>query len=178
MWERIATGLIAAAAFTIPGSTAPAYAEAVVVPRSPVAAGTVLTALPPRWVVPVRGYRLTGRFGDSSALWRSQHTGLDLAVPSGTPIRSIGAGTVTAAGWDGRYGYTTVVRLGDGTEVWYSHQRAITVAVGDRVSTGQRIGSVGMTGNVTGPHLHLEIRPTADAPVDPLAWLRERGVRV
>lgn len=177
MLERIVASVLAASALTLPGSTGPAYA-AEAPPRYQVAAGTVLKPLPPRWVSPVRGYRLTGRFGDTSYHWRSRHTGLDFAAPGGTPIRSLGAGVVTEAGYDGRYGYKTVVRLKDGTEVWYCHQSSINVSVGDRVRVGQRIGAVGSTGNVTGPHLHLEIRPRTDQPVDPGAWLRARAVPV
>lgn len=177
MLERIIASVIAASALTIPGSIGPAHAEAVP-PASPVAAGTVLKPLPPRWVVPVRGYRLTGEFGDTSYHWSTRHTGLDFAAPAGTPIRSLASGVVTEAGYDGRYGNKTVVRLQDGTEVWYCHQSAVTVSVGDRVRVGEQIGAVGSTGNVTGPHLHLEIRPRADHPVDPVDWLLARSVRV
>ena len=75
-----------------------------------------------RWVLPVSGYDLTGRFGSVSGLWSSSHTGLDFAAPTGTPIRSIADGVVTEAGYDGSYGYKTVVTLPDGGEVWYCHQ--------------------------------------------------------
>jgi len=177
MLERILASVIAASALTIPGSTGPAHAEAVPA-KYQIAAGTVLKPLPPRWVVPVRGYRLTGEFGDTSYHWSTRHTGLDFAAGAGTPIRSLGSGVVTQAGYDGRYGNKTVVRLRDGTEIWYCHQSAVTVSVGDSVYAGQRIGSVGATGNVTGPHLHLEIRPRTDDPVDPAAWLRARGLTV
>lgn len=177
MWERLVAGAIAASALMLPGSTGPAYADAVP-PTYEVAAGTVLEPLPPRWVVPVRGYRLTGKFGDASYHWSSRHTGLDLAAPYGTPISSLGAGLVIEAGYDGSYGLKTVVRLEDGTEIWYCHQSSVNVAIGDRIRVGQRIGTVGTTGNVTGPHLHLEVRPRADQPVDPRAWLQARGLRL
>jgi len=178
MFERLVASIIAASALTIPGSTGPAHADVVPLPAYEVVAGAVLTPVPPRWVVPVRGYRLTGRFGESSGHWRSRHTGLDFAAAAGTPVRSVGTGVVTATGYDGRYGLVTVVRLGDGTEIWYCHQQSVSVEVGDRVRAGERIGSVGSTGNVTGPHLHLEVRPRPDHPVDPVAWLRARGVRL
>lgn len=176
MLERIVASVIAASALTVPGSTGPAYAEPVP-PPARVVAGIVLKPLAPQWVLPVSRFRLTGEFGDTSYHWNSRHTGLDFAAPSGTAIRSLGAGVVVEAGFDGRYGYKTVVRLKDGTEVWYCHQRAVTVAVGDRVRAGARIGAVGSTGNATGPHLHLEVRPGAD-PVDPVAWMRARGLRL
>jgi murein DD-endopeptidase MepM/ murein hydrolase activator NlpD len=70
-----------------------------------------------RWVLPVSGYRLSARFGASSGLWSSTHTGLDFAVPAGTPIVSVANGVVTSTGWAGAYGNQTVVTHEDGTEV-------------------------------------------------------------
>jgi murein DD-endopeptidase MepM/ murein hydrolase activator NlpD len=133
---------------------------------------------PAGWVAPVNGYHLTARFGASSGLWARTHTGLDFAAPSGSPIRSIAAGVVTEAGWDGAYGQRTVVRLPDGTELWYCHQSTVDVSVGQRVTAGHVLGTVGSTGNVTGPHLHLEVRPSTDQPVDPYTALARHGVRV
>ncbi|WP_220451191.1 M23 family metallopeptidase [Nocardioides dongkuii] len=127
------------------------------------------------WVAPLAGYRLTATFGEYG-LWSSYHTGLDFAAPSGTPIVSIANGTVTEAGYDGAYGNKTVVTLEDGTEIWYCHQTAIEVSVGQQLRAGDRIGSVGSTGNVTGPHLHLEVRPGAGDPVDPYDALAVNGI--
>lgn len=91
-------------------------------------------------------------------MWSSgYHTGLDFAAPTGTPIKAIHSGTVKSAGWSGAYGYRTVLELDDGTELWFCHQSSIGVSVGQKVSTGESIGRVGATGNVTGPHLHLEV---------------------
>ncbi len=129
-----------------------------------------------QWVVPVTGYTLTARFGQSSALWSRSHTGLDFAGPSGTTIVSIAAGTVKSAGYEGAYGNRTVVTLTDGTEVWYAHQSRLAVKAGDQVDPGQVIGYTGSTGNVTGPHLHLEIRPGGGGPVNPEPVLAEHGV--
>jgi len=129
------------------------------------------------WLLPLDdGYRLTAGFGECSSLWAHCHTGLDFAVPSGTPIRAITGGTVTEVGWAGAYGNRTVQTLRDGTELWYCHQEAIGVHLGDRVAPGQEIGRVGSTGNTTGPHLHLEVRPGAGDPVDPVAALTAHGV--
>jgi murein DD-endopeptidase MepM/ murein hydrolase activator NlpD len=130
-----------------------------------------------KYVLPVTGYHLTGRFGDVSGLWSSVHTGLDFATSSGTPIHSIGDGVVISAGYDGAYGNKTVVRLKDGTELWYCHQTSFAVSVGQKVHTGDVLGYVGSTGNVTGPHLHLEVHPGGGAPVDPYAALVARGLR-
>lgn len=129
-----------------------------------------------QWVLPVTGYRLSARFGQSSSMWSSSHTGLDLAGPSGSTIVSMTAGTVTEAGYDGAYGNKTVVTLEDGTEIWYAHQSRIAVSAGDTVDPGEEIGYTGATGNVTGPHLHVEVRPGGGEPVDPLGALAEHGV--
>lgn len=129
-----------------------------------------------QWVLPVTGYRLSARFGQASSLWSSTHTGLDFAGPSGSTIVSVAAGTVTSSGYEGAYGNRTIVTLEDGTEIWYCHQSRVAVNVGDKVAPGQTIGYTGSTGNVTGPHLHLEVRPAGGGPVDPEAALREHGV--
>ena len=139
--------------------------------------GTRLEPVPPPWVLPVEGYEITGEFGDVSAYWSSAHTGLDFAAPSGTPIRSIGPGVVVSAGWDGSYGYKTVVELPDGSVLWYCHQDSVSVSVGEQLVTGQVLGYVGSSGNVTGSHLHLEHR-YGDEPSDPYALLAAHGVSV
>jgi len=128
------------------------------------------------WVLPASGYRLTARFGQSSGLWSHNHTGLDFAAPSGTAIRAIANGVVTDAGYDGAYGYKTVVTLADGTEIWYCHQAEIGVSVGQKVVQGNQIGRIGSSGNVTGPHLHIEVRPGGGDPVDPYPAFLFHGV--
>ena len=128
-----------------------------------------------RWVLPLSGYRLTATFGEYG-LWSSYHTGLDFAAPSGTPLRATTNGTITSTGFDGAYGNKTVITLDDGTELWYCHQSAVDVSTGDKVRAGEVIGYVGSTGHVTGPHLHLEVRPGGGDPVDPDAALRVHGV--
>ncbi|MEV6793953.1 M23 family metallopeptidase [Streptomyces sp. NPDC051320] len=127
--------------------------------------------------LPVASYTLTSHFGDSGSMWSSgYHTGLDFAAPTGTPIKAVHSGTVKSAGWSGSYGYRTVITLDDGTELWFCHQSSIAVSAGQKVTTGQVIGNVGATGNVTGPHLHLEVRPGGGDPIDPLTWLASRGI--
>ena len=128
-----------------------------------------------RWVLPVAGYRLTATFGEYG-LWSSYHTGLDFAADPGTPIMAVARGVITSTGYDGAYGNKTVLTLEDGTEIWYAHQTSILVSVGDVVAPGDVIGTVGSTGNVTGPHLHLEVRPGGGDPVDPRAALIANGV--
>ncbi|KQT94625.1 hypothetical protein ASG49_07215 [Marmoricola sp. Leaf446] len=149
---------------------------AALVPPARVVRGAELVEKPPPWQLPVAAYHLTGRFGASSSLWSSTHTGLDFAAPEGTPLVAIGPGTVVSAESDGAFGNKTVVRLDDGTELWYCHQSAFVAEPGQRVGPGTPIGRVGSTGNVTGPHLHLEVHPAGDTPVDPDQWLRARGL--
>ncbi len=128
-----------------------------------------------RWVLPLSGYRLTASFGEYG-LWSSYHTGMDFAAPAGTPLLAVARGVVTSTGYDGAYGNKTVLTLEDGTEVWYAHQTSILVSVGDTVAPGDVIGTVGSTGNSTGAHLHLEVRPGGGDPVDPEAALIANGV--
>jgi murein DD-endopeptidase MepM/ murein hydrolase activator NlpD len=130
-----------------------------------------------QWVLPVTGYTLTARFGQQSSMWSSgAHTGLDFAGPSGTEIVSVAAGTVTSAGYEGSYGNRTVVTLDDGTKISYCHQSRFVVKAGDQVAPGQPIGYTGATGNVTGPHLHLEVELPGSGPTDPEPVLRDHGV--
>jgi len=139
--------------------------------------GTTFKPRPPVWTLPVAGYHLTARFGDVSGLWSSVHTGLDFAAPTGTPIHAIAPGVVTEAAYDGSYGNRTILRLDDGTELWFCHQDSLVAQVGERLAAGQLLGYIGATGNVTGPHLHLEVRPGGGEPVDPEVWLTAHNLR-
>jgi len=123
-------------------------------------------------------YTITGTFGQAGSMWSSgYHTGLDFAAPTGTLIKAIHSGTVTEAGWAGSYGYRTIITLDDGTELWFCHQSSISVSVGQKVATGDVIGRIGATGNVTGPHLHLEVHPNGQSTgIDPMTWLRSKGL--
>jgi murein DD-endopeptidase MepM/ murein hydrolase activator NlpD len=165
------------AALSMPPSAAQATPSAPHLPAYKKERGTVFEAKPPTAVLPVSGYHLTGRFGDVSGYWSSVHTGLDFAAPYGSPIHSVASGVVVFVAYDGAFGNKTVVRLGDGTEVWYCHQSEQVVAVGDRVAVGEVIGYIGTTGNTTGPHLHLEWHPHGGDAVDPFTALRGLGLR-
>ncbi|WP_367043536.1 M23 family metallopeptidase [Streptomyces sp. Je 1-332] len=136
-----------------------------------------LAKLAKSYTLPVASYTLTGTFGQPGSMWSSgYHTGLDFAAPTGTPIKAVHSGTIKEAGWAGAYGYRTVLELDDGTEVWFCHQSSMNVSAGQKVTTGETIGRVGATGNVTGAHLHMEVHPGGDATgVDPAAWLRGKG---
>lgn len=129
-----------------------------------------------RWVSPLNSsYRITAGFGSSGRLWSSGHTGLDLAASSGSEVVSLSRGEIIFAGWDGAYGQKVAVRHWDGTVSWYCHLSRI-VRYSGSVEPGTIVGTVGSTGNSTGPHLHLEIHPGGGSPVNPLAWLAEHGV--
>ncbi|MFH8790907.1 M23 family metallopeptidase [Streptomyces roseoverticillatus] len=128
------------------------------------------------FTLPVGSYTLTAGFGQAGNMWSAHHTGEDFAAPTGTPVKAVGGGTITQAGWAGAYGYRIVLKLDDGTELWFCHLSSMVVTSG-KVAAGQVIGRVGATGNVTGPHLHLEVRPGGGAPIDPLGWLRGRGLQ-
>jgi murein DD-endopeptidase MepM/ murein hydrolase activator NlpD len=128
-----------------------------------------------KWVLPLGHYAITATFGQYG-LWANYHTGLDFNGETGDPIMAIANGTVTSTGYDGAYGNKTVVTLDDGTEIWVCHQTSIYVSVGDRVNGGEVIGTVGATGNVTGSHLHLEVRPGGGGPVDPFQAFVEHGI--
>jgi murein DD-endopeptidase MepM/ murein hydrolase activator NlpD len=168
-------GTLAALTVSVPGSAA-AERPHHTPEAAPARVGKRVTLLP-RAVLPVEGYRLTGEFGDVSGLWSTVHTGLDFATGEGSTIHAVESGVVVSVGYDGAYGNKTVLLLDDGTELWFCHQSSVVVSVGDRVAAGDVIGYVGSTGNVTGPHLHLEVRPHGGDPVDPYTALQELGLQ-
>jgi murein DD-endopeptidase MepM/ murein hydrolase activator NlpD len=102
--------------------------------------------------------------------WGRLHAGIDIGVPSGTPIHAAASGTVVLAGWVGGYGNYTCLDHGGGLATCYAHQSAFAVSVGSQVSQGQVIGYVGSTGHSFGAHLHFEVRINGN-PVDPLGYL-------
>lgn len=127
--------------------------------------------------LPLASYQLTSGYGEAGSMWSSNHTGQDFAAPNGTPVKAVHSGTIKEAGWAGSYGYRIVLELSDGTEIWYCHLSSMTKTSGS-VTTGDVIGRVGSTGNSSGPHLHVEVRPGGGDAVDPLAWLRGKGLSV
>ena len=129
----------------------------------------------PKWVLPVDHYRLTAGFGDYG-LWASAHTGQDFAAPEGTPIHAVGDGKIIFAAYDGSYGNKIVIQHPDGTVTWYAHMSSF-IRTSGTVQAGDIIGRIGSTGHVTGPHLHLEVRPGGGDPIPPLTWLREHGLK-
>ena len=126
-----------------------------------------------RFIRPVEG-RISGRFG-SGRIYNGKpgagHSGMDIAAPTGTPVKAPAAGIVTFAD-PGLYltGGTVVVDHGHGVSSNFLHLSRIDVAVGDRVEQGQAIAAVGATGRATGPHLHWGMN-WFDVRVDPLLVL-------
>ena len=106
---------------------------------------------------PISGV-ITSRFGSRESIRSSPHRGLDIAAPTATPIKAAASGTVVSAGYSGSYGNMILISHGNGLQTLYGHCSVLNVSKGQAVTQGQIIGKVGTTGNVTGPHLHLEVR--------------------
>jgi murein DD-endopeptidase MepM/ murein hydrolase activator NlpD len=102
--------------------------------------------------------------------WGRMHQGIDIGVPTGTPIEAAAAGTVIYCGWEEGYGNLVVLDNGGNLATAYAHQSSIAVTCGQQVTQGQVIGYVGCTGHCTGPHLHFEVRIDGN-PVDPMGYL-------
>jgi murein DD-endopeptidase MepM/ murein hydrolase activator NlpD len=138
------------------------------------------------WVKPVSvKYELSASFGKSGGRWSHNHSGQDFAVKIGTPVKSVHKGTVVKAGGNGAgdgpaYGNAIVIRHSNGEFSQYAHLSQIGVKPGQQVKTGQQIGKSGNTGNSSGPHLHFEVRKSAEygSAVDPKGAMRSLGVRL
>ncbi len=127
-------------------------------------------------VLPLASYSLSAGFGLTGPLWEATHGGQDFGASTGDTLVAVATGTITEVGDAGPYGLRTILTLEDGTEIWYCHQTAVNVAVDQVVEVADPIGQVGSTGNSVGPHLHMEVRPDAGDPVDPMEWLRSWGL--
>jgi murein DD-endopeptidase MepM/ murein hydrolase activator NlpD len=102
--------------------------------------------------------------------WGRMHEGIDIAVPTGTPVAASAGGQVIHAGWLGGYGNLVVIDHGGGLATAYGHNSSIVVGYGSSVAQGQVVAYAGSTGNSTGPHVHFEVRVNG-SPVDPLGYL-------
>jgi murein DD-endopeptidase MepM/ murein hydrolase activator NlpD len=126
-------------------------------PAAGVAPGTVVGSGSPSsagLIWPLHG-PVSSEFGPR---WGGFHPGIDIALPTGTPIAAAKAGTVVFSGPNDGYGNFVVIDHGGGLATAYAHQSRIVVGEGDHVNQGQVIGFVGSTGFSTGPHLHFEVR--------------------
>ncbi|MFE6871027.1 M23 family metallopeptidase [Kitasatospora sp. NPDC057692] len=125
--------------------------------------------------MPVAQHGIGEAFGAAGTHWAKRHTGIDFPVDGGTQVMAVADGTIRTQ-WNASYGYMTILKTADGTEVWYCHLRSYKIRKGT-VKAGDVIAFVGSSGNSTGPHLHLEIRPAGGgAPVDPLPWFLAQGL--
>ena len=130
------------------------------------------------YTMPLTSYQLSAGYGQAGGMWQSNHTGQDFAAPNGTPVKAVHTGTIKEAGWAGSFGYRIVLQLDDGTELWFCHLSSMTKSAGEKVTTNDVIGHVGSTGNSSGPHLHVEVHPSGGDAIDPLPWMRDKGLNV
>ena len=131
-------------------------------------------AAPDYWLLPVKGYRFTSPYG---VRWGRLHAGVDLAVPEGTRVSAVHAGTVVLAGWYGGYGNCVIISHGNGVETVYGHNSALLVQKGDKVKAGTPIALAGDTGHSYGSHVHLEVHINGK-PTDPIPFLRSKDVDI
>lgn len=116
---------------------------------------------------PVGHIEISSAFGSRGG---GRHTGVDLRNPKGTPIKAADAGVVTYAKYSGTYGNIVKLSHGNGIETWYAHCDTMTASVGQIVSKGEVIATVGITGRATGYHLHFEVRKNG-VPQNPMNYL-------
>ncbi|MCW2580770.1 MAG: Peptidase family, partial [Blastococcus sp.] len=140
-----------------------------------VAAEAAAEAARPKAVFPVDGARLTSTFGPR---WGTLHAGIDLAAPMRTPEYAAMDGIVLEAGPASGYGLAVYIQHDNGDVTVYGHMDSILVEAGQVVRAGETIALLGNRGQSTGPHLHFEVHVGGlnGRKVDPLQWLRERGV--
>ncbi len=152
---------------TIP--VAPAIRAALQVAGAGVETGL---SVPAHWPLDQRGVVTRGLTGNAGS--DEMHSGVDIAVPIGTPIRAAGGGIVRQAGYDPEYGLAVFVEHPDEYESLYGHASRLLVQVGDTVQAGQVIALTGSTGRSTAPHLHFEIRRRG-LPVDPSSIIKKES---
>lgn len=120
------------------------------------------------WPLPSGTGTITSPFGWR---WGRMHNGVDIAAPSGTPIRASDSGIVSFSGFRSSYGNLVIIEHGNGYSTYYAHNSKNLVSQGQQVSKGQTIALVGRTGFATGPHVHFEIRYNGN-PMDPMRFFR------
>ncbi len=131
------------------------------------------TKVPPTYIKPISGGRLSSRFGRRKAPKKgasTYHKGIDWATPVGTKVVASCGGTVAKAGWGSGYGYVVYINHADGRQTRYGHLSKVLVKPGDKVSQGQKIALSGNTGRSTGPHVHFEILING-SQVDPFKYM-------
>jgi murein DD-endopeptidase MepM/ murein hydrolase activator NlpD len=158
--------------------TVPATAEPPKVDRT--AEVTIVQPSAPAWVLPAAGALRDG-FGPRPdapvAGVGAYHHGQDIGARCGAEVRAAAGGRVVQAGWDGTYGNWILLQHADGVQTGYAHAERLLVHVGQRVKAGAVVAAAGSTGASSGCHLHFEVR-AHDTAVDPVAFMRTRGVRL
>jgi murein DD-endopeptidase MepM/ murein hydrolase activator NlpD len=141
------------------------------------AAAAAAEAARPKAVLPVNGARLSSGFGYR---WGTLHAGVDFAAPLGTPEYAAMDGVVVRAGAASGFGLAVYIQHENGDVTVYGHMQEILVQEGQTVKAGDTIALLGNRGQSTGPHLHFEVHVGGmdGEKIDPLPWLRERGVQV
>ena len=141
------------------------------------AKAAAIEAARPKAVLPVQGARLTSTFGPR---WGTLHAGIDLAAPMQTPEYAAMDGVVLEAGPASGFGLAVYIQHANGDVTVYGHMDSILVEAGQVVRAGDTIALLGNRGQSTGPHLHFEVHVGGinGQKVDPLPWLRERGVNI
>jgi murein DD-endopeptidase MepM/ murein hydrolase activator NlpD len=141
------------------------------------AAAAAAEAARPKAVLPVAGARISSGFGYR---WGTLHAGMDFAAPMGTPEYAVMDGVVVRAGAASGFGLAVYIQHADGDVSVYGHMDQILVGEGQTVKAGDTIALLGNRGQSTGPHLHFEVHlgGVDGQKVDPLPWLRDRGVAV
>ncbi|MFE1518997.1 M23 family metallopeptidase [[Kitasatospora] papulosa] len=130
--------------------------------------------------LPVKRYVITSTYAQAGKWSTGHHTGIDLAVPVGSPVMAVLPGVVLMSATDASYGHYVLVRHAEHEYTLYAHLSRSAVQSGMTVSAGQQLGLSGDTGNVTGPHLHFEVRtePVFGSDIDPVKYLAAHGVHL
>jgi len=128
---------------------------------------------------PIPGTAPTTMYGAKDpGMWngaKNYHTGDDYAVPVGTSVKAVADGVVFDDSPGADFGVYVQIDHGNGYQTLYGHLQSRSVKIGDKVVTGQEIGKSGQSGNVTGPHLHFEVRKGKNNPVNPSQFLTGTG---
>lgn len=128
-------------------------------------------ALPtaPPVIAPIAGAAVNERFGAKGPYWKVAHSGLDFAVNDGAPIQAVVDGHIASVSNHRAYGKVVRLVRADKVEVWFCHLSSVLVVPGQQVKQGDVVGLSGSTGNVSGPHLHVEVRVNK-LPTDPAVF--------
>ncbi|MBI2426091.1 MAG: M23 family metallopeptidase [Candidatus Hydrogenedentes bacterium] len=146
------------------GREAPPILPAMIVPESPV---------PDAWPLQPNAFTISSQYGSRDRVGGPNtkwHKGIDLSAPKGTPVYATAPGKVVFSGEQSGYGNIVILRHTEEYDTAYGHLHQRGVQAGKHVKRGALIGTVGQTGNATGPHLHYEVRRYGEA-VNPAPYL-------